>query len=82
MRAQADDVTQVLVNGETVLKDGRPTRFDVLEVGRELAERLAEEPALDDEARLVEALIPHLETFYQAWEMPPIEPHIPYNSRT
>jgi cytosine/adenosine deaminase-related metal-dependent hydrolase len=82
MRAKAGDVTQVLVNGETVLKDGRPTRFDVLEVGRELAERLAEEPALDDEARLVEALIPHLETFYQAWEMPPLEPHIPYNSRS
>ncbi len=81
MRAKAADVTQVLVNGETVLKDGRPTNFDVMEVGRELAERLAEETALDDATRLVETLIPHLETFYRAWEMPPLDPYGQYNSR-
>jgi cytosine/adenosine deaminase-related metal-dependent hydrolase len=81
MRAKAGDVTQVLVDGETVLKDGRPTRFDVMEVGRELAERLTEEPALDDAAQLVETLIPHLEAFYQAWEMPPLDPYGQYNSR-
>jgi cytosine/adenosine deaminase-related metal-dependent hydrolase len=81
MRAQAGDVAEVLVNGETVLKDGQPTRFDIREAGREFAERLAREAPLNEASELVEALIPRLEAFYGAWDVPALDPYTRYNSR-
>jgi len=42
MRAKAEDVDTVLVGGEVVFRDGRPTRFDMDAAGRELFERLRE----------------------------------------
>ena len=37
LRAKAGDVDMVFVNGEIVVRDGTPTRFDLSEVGSELA---------------------------------------------
>ena len=81
MRARADDVRSVLVAGELVLEDRRPTRFDPLEVGRELAGRLAAEAFPSEAAEMVAALTPHLEAIYEAWQAPDLEPYISYNSR-
>ena len=71
----------VLVDGEVVLRDGLPTRFDLLEVGRELADRLDAESVSDSRAQTVARLLPHLEAWYRDWEVPPLEPWIRYNSR-
>jgi len=81
MRAQAGDVAEVLVNGETVLKDGQPTRFDIREAGREFAERMAREAPLNEASELVEVLIPRLEAYYGTWDVPPLDPFMRYNSR-
>ncbi len=81
LRARAGDVDTVLIAGEVVLRDGRPTRFDAAEAGRELAARLAAEPYPEAAARLVEALLPRVEAYYRGWEMPELEPYSAYNSK-
>ena len=81
-RAQARDVTAVLVGGEVVIRDGLPTRFDLAEVGRELAARLASEAIPATLAAQVEQLLPHLEAYYRSWAVPEPAPYTVYNSRT
>ena len=81
LRARAGDVDTVMIAGEVVFHDGRPTRFDPAEAGKELAERLAAEPYPEAAARLVEALLPRVEAYYRGWEMPELEPYSVYNSR-
>ena len=80
-RAQAGDVETVLVGGETVLEGGRPTRFDAEAAGRELAELLAATPYPAAAAGLAERLLPHLESYYRAWDHPRPAPFTAYNSR-
>lgn len=79
-RARAGDVDTVLVAGEVVLRGGMPTRFDLQEVGRELAERLDAAPFPEAEAEMVEQLLPHLEAWYKQWQVPDLNPWIKYNS--
>ncbi len=81
LRARAGDVDTVLIAGEVVLQGGRPTRFDPAAAGKELAERLAREAYPKERAELVARLLPHLEAYYQAWEMPALEPYSVYNSK-
>ena len=81
LRARAGDVQTVLVGGKVVLQDGRPTRFDAEAAGRELAARLAALPYPAEAAKRVEALLPHIEAYYAAWEVPELLPFIRYNSR-
>jgi cytosine/adenosine deaminase-related metal-dependent hydrolase len=81
MRARAGDVKMVLVAGEVVLQDGKPTRFDPLEAGRELGERLSREAFPDDAAKAVEAMMPRLEAYYGAWDLPELDPYSRYNAR-
>ncbi len=80
-RARAGDVDTVLIAGEVVFRDGRPTRFDAAEAGRELAARLAAEPYPEAAARLVAALLPRVEAYYRDWETPALEPYSAYNSK-
>jgi hypothetical protein len=68
------------VAGEVVLRGGMPTRFDLQEVGRELAERLDAAPFPEAEAEMVEQLLPHLEAWYKQWQVPDLNPWIKYNS--
>jgi cytosine/adenosine deaminase-related metal-dependent hydrolase len=82
LRAQARDVRTVLVDGEVVLRDGLPTRFDLEAAGRELAEQLAATPFPSEAAARVGLLKPHLEAFYRAWDAPDLEPYVRQNSRT
>jgi cytosine/adenosine deaminase-related metal-dependent hydrolase len=79
-RARAGDVDTVLVAGEVVLRGGMPTRFDLQEVGRELAERLDAAPFPEAGAEMVEQLLPHLEAWYKQWPVPDLNPWIKYNS--
>lgn len=81
MRADAGDVDTVLIGGEVVLSEGRPTRFDIKEVGREAARMLSAQTYLLEDAQLVERLRPHIEAYYQAWDVPDLEPYTVYNAR-
>jgi cytosine/adenosine deaminase-related metal-dependent hydrolase len=80
-RARAGDVETVLVGGEVVLAEGRPTRFELEAAGRELAERLAATPFPAEAAELAERLLPHLERYYLGWAQPRPAPYTAYNSR-
>ena len=80
-RARASDVDTVLVNGEIVLRAGQPTRFNLHEVGRELAESLDAVSFPAAEAEMVEQLLPYLEAWYEDWQIPELEPWIRYNSK-
>jgi cytosine/adenosine deaminase-related metal-dependent hydrolase len=81
MRVSAGDVDTVLIGGEVVLSGGRPTRFDVDEVGREAAEMLSAQAYRSEDAKLVERLRLHIEAYYQAWEVPDLVPYTIYNAR-
>jgi len=82
LRAQAGDVQRVLIAGETVFADGKPTRFDVAAAGRALAEMLAAQRFPEAAAARVKALTPLIESHYATWEEPLLHPHIVYNSKT
>ena len=81
MRASAGDVDTVLVGGEVVFRDGRPTRFDLEEVGREAAEMLCNQTFRSADAGMVERLRRHVEAYYLEWEMPDLAPWTVYNAR-
>jgi 5-methylthioadenosine/S-adenosylhomocysteine deaminase len=81
LRAQAQDVRTVLIDGEVVLRDGLPTRFDLEADGREFAERMAAMLFPSEAAARIELVKPHLEAFYGAWEVPELEPYVRQNSR-
>ena len=81
MRAGAGDVDTVLVGGEVVLRDGRPTCFDLDEVAAEAAAMLAGQPFRSENARMVERLREHVEAYYREWEVPDLAPWTVYNAR-
>ena len=81
MRASAGDVDTVLVGGEVVLSGGRPTRFDIDEVGREAASMLSAQAYRTEDAALIERLRPYVEAYYNAWEIPDLAPYTVYNAR-
>jgi len=60
LRAHADDVRTVLVDGEVVLRDRRPTRFDLDAVVTEAQARLDATPVDPATRRTIELLRPHL----------------------
>ncbi len=80
-RAGAGDIDTVMVGGEVVLRDGRPTRFDLQAAARELREILAVQAYPAKAAALVEQLRPHVEAHYQGWERPNLRPYTAYNSK-
>ena len=81
MRVGAGDVDTVMVGGEVVLRDGRPTRFDLDEVAAEAAGD-ARRPALPIRGRAdVERLRRHVEAHYRNWEVPDLVPWTVYNAR-
>jgi cytosine/adenosine deaminase-related metal-dependent hydrolase len=82
LRAQARDVQTVLIGGEVVLRDGLPTGFDLEEAGREVAARLAATALPSEAARRVDLLREHVAAFYRAWDVPPLDGYVTYNSRS
>lgn len=81
MRAGAGDVDTVLIGGEIVLSGGRPTRFDIEEIGREAAAVLSAQAYRAEDVELLERLRTHIEAYYRAWEIPDLVPHTVYNAR-
>lgn len=81
LRAGAGDVATVLIAGEVVYRDGKPTRFDLAQAGQELRDQLARAPAPAEETRRVERLMPYLEAWYANWKIPELEPWTAFNSR-
>ena len=81
MRAGAGDVDTVLIGGEVVLRNGRPTRFDLEEVGREAAAMLGSQAFRSADAAMIERLRRHVEAYYEAWEVPGLAPWTVYNTR-
>ena len=81
MRAATGDVDTVLIGGEVVLSGGRPTRFDVDEVGREAARMVNAQAYRSEDAELIERLRPNVEAYYQAWRIPDLMPFTVYNAR-
>lgn len=81
MRAGVGDVDTVLVAGEVVLRDGRPTRFDLDAVAREAAAMLGAAACSPEDGALIDRLLPHIEAYYRAWEIPDLVPYTVYNSR-
>jgi cytosine/adenosine deaminase-related metal-dependent hydrolase len=68
-RARAQHVDAVLIDGEVVFADGRPTRFDGDAVVAELRRRFARPLAPHEQERraLATALRPHVRAFYRDW---------------
>ena len=81
LKAKAGDVTTVLVDGEVVLRDGRPTRIDMQEIAETLVDGLERQALPDEMAELVMALKPHLVAWYQAWPAGEDVPWAAFNSR-
>lgn len=80
-RARAADVTDVMVGGQWVLRDGRPTGFDLDEAVAELAEVMATTAFPDEAHRTAQELIPRIEAWYGAWDHPERQPRTAMNSR-
>ena len=83
-RGRGIDVDTVLVDGEVVLRDGQPTRFDKEALFEEIRGALDRPLSLQEEdrrevARLVE---PHLRQFYQGTLPNDSQPYTVYNSRS
>jgi len=80
MRARAADADTVLIDGEVVLHNGKPTRFDLLSLGQEIAEQFHAAPARDEYRALADELRPYLEGWYASWDVPIIKPYAAFNS--
>ena len=81
MRTGAGDVDTVLIGGEVVLENRRPTRFDIDEAGREAAAMLASQASMSTDAPMVDRLRRHVEAHYRSWEVPDLVPWTVYNAR-
>ena len=68
-RGRDRHIDAVLVDGEVVFADGKPTNFDSTAVAAELRERFARPRAPHEEQRraLAHALRPYVREFYRSW---------------
>jgi len=81
LRAKKGDIQSVMVNGEIVMRDGVATCFDEGAAARALAEHLDAQRLPKETADVVAAITPHLEAWYQKWQVPESEPYTRYNAR-
>ena len=80
-KARAGDVCDVMVAGEWVLRNRKPTRFDLDAAIAELGQIMASESFPQAAHDLARELIPHIEDWYSAWDHGKREPHTAMNSR-
>ncbi len=80
-RAKAADVTDVMIDGRVVLRDGKPTGFDLDAAVAELAEVMAATAFPDEAHRFAQEIIPYVEAWYGAWDHPERKPRTAMNSR-
>jgi 5-methylthioadenosine/S-adenosylhomocysteine deaminase len=81
LRADRRDVRSVMVGGQVVFRDGKPTRFDLMAAGDAFAAKMAATPAPAAEAETVQRLLPFLRDWYRNWPVPKPDPYVIYNSR-
>ncbi len=84
-RARAAAIDLVIVAGEVVVRDGRPTRVDKAAVLEELAAILRRPLTPDEEhrRRLGRAVFPHVKRFYAGWLDPgSLDPFYRQSSRS
>jgi cytosine/adenosine deaminase-related metal-dependent hydrolase len=84
LRAQRRDVETVMVGGEVVFANGRPTRFDIDAAGRAMAELMASRPYPVEGAVAVRTVTPRLRRWYEegwAQDRTLADPWLSYNSR-
>ena len=81
LRARRSDIREVLVGGESVWRDGAPTRFDFAAAATELAHLVAAWPHPELAASAAAELTPHLRQWYADWEVPSLSPWLERNSR-
>lgn len=80
-RATAQDVETVCVAGQIVVQDGSVITIDEKRVAQEFAASVDRVNYPSEEYALVEALTPHIERYYEQWELEPFDPYIICNSR-
>ncbi|GJL84218.1 MAG: N-ethylammeline chlorohydrolase [marine bacterium B5-7] len=82
LRAERRDIREVIIDGETVWRDGAPTLFNLDAAAAELAARAAAEPFARERAAAVQAVLPHLRAWYAAWDRPELHPWRIQSSKT
>ena len=82
-RGKPQGVHTVMIEGRTVLRDGRFPGTMKEDVLNELRERFARpvEPEVAQVRGMVKRLLPYVERFYQSWAAGQGEPHYRYNGR-
>ena len=82
-RGKGSHVDMVIIDGEVVLRNGKPTKVNKEDIMRELKERFSAplDPQTRDVRALVSELLPHVVRFYQAWQSDQGEPHYRMNTR-
>ena len=82
-RGKARQVDTVIIDGEVVLRGGRPTKVDRDGLLQELRDRFSRplEPQTLEARQMSQRLIPYVKRFYQEWSPPSGAPHYQYNSR-
>ncbi len=83
-RGRGIDVDTVLVDGEVVLRDGQPTRFDRDALFEEIRGALDRPltPQEEDRREVARLVEPHLRRFYEGTLPKDAQPYTVYNSRS
>ena len=83
-RGKGLDVDTVIVDGEVVLRGGKLTRVNKDEIVARLKESLGapRKPHEVHRAELGRRLLPHVQRFFEGWELGERTPHYLYNQRT
>lgn len=83
-RGKGRQVDTVIIDGQVVLRGGRPTKVDKDEIVRELKERFSAplDPQTRETRALVQGILPYVEKFYQDWRLDEGPPHYRFNSRS
>lgn len=71
----------MLVNGRTVLKEGKPTGFDLKAMGAEAAAQLEAAPDKAAYRSLAKAVRPYMQKWYASWPAPELTPFAAFNSK-
>lgn len=82
-RGKASHVDTVIIQGQTVLREGRCVQADEPAITAELRQQLAQPIPPETQAirQMTARLQPYIQRFYQDWQIPSDGPHYLYNGR-
>ena len=83
-RGKASHVDTVIIQGETILRNGQFLKADEAQITNELQRHLASplDPQTAATRQMAARLLPYIQQFYQDWRPPADNPHYLYNGRT